>query len=417
MTPEGCIADALDRVRAGGPVLRLGVAVSGGGDSMALLLLARDWCAKHGAGLYAATVDHGLRADAAQEARFVQGSCAEMNLPHRILAWNATPEGNVQDAARRARYDLLADWARTERLDAVLLGHTADDQAETFLMRLARGSGVDGLSAMRDDWRDRGVRWMRPLLPVARAALQEVLTMRGQGWVDDPSNDDPSYDRVKMRRALQDLPQIGLTRGRLTDTAHRMSLARDALSWLAHDAARRLAEVKGGDVKFALPGFSELPDETRHRLLAHAINYVSSTPYRPRYDALRSLEAEVMAGQTRTLQGCLVSRGPDRFVIGRELRAVESVASRPGALWDHRWIMDAPRHSDLAGLQVRALGDGIHFCKDWRSSGLARNTLMTTPALWQDDRLIAAPLAGFGDIYLLIRAPVVEDFLSTILSH
>ncbi|MDE9451857.1 tRNA lysidine(34) synthetase TilS [Aliiroseovarius sp. Z3] len=417
MTPEACISDALNRVRTGGPVLRLGVAVSGGGDSMALLLLAQEWCVAQGAELHAATVDHGLREEAKDEALFVRDTCAGLNVPHRTLKWTTTPEGNVQDAARQARYDLLAEWARGAQLDAVLLGHTADDQAETFLMRLARGSGVDGLSAMRDDWSDRNVRWMRPLLPITRAALREVLTKRGQVWIDDPSNDDTTFDRVKTRRALQDLPQIGLTRTRLTDTARRMSQARDALAWLAHDAACRLADVKGGDVQFALPDFTRLPDETRHRLLAHAINYVSSTPYRPRYDALRALETEVMAGQTRTLQGCLVSRDGDRLVIGRELRGVEALTSRPGRQWDHRWIMDAPRQSDGSDLRVRALGEGILCCKDWRATGLSRTTLMTTPSLWADDTLVAAPLAGFGDISLLIRTPDVEEFRSTILSH
>ncbi|MCK0138302.1 tRNA lysidine(34) synthetase TilS [Aliiroseovarius sp. F47248L] len=411
------MTQALNRVRAGGPVLRLGVAVSGGGDSMALLLLAHDWCAEQGAELLAATVDHGLRTEAAEEARFVQATCAALNLPHRTLNWTEQPAGNVQDAARRARYGLLADWAKDEQLDAVLLGHTADDQAETFLMRLARGSGVDGLSAMRDDWSDRGVQWMRPLLPVTREALREVLTTRGQAWIDDPTNDDPNYDRVKMRRALQDLPQIGLTRARLTATAHRMSQARDALAWLAHDAARRLADVKGGDVQFAMPEFTGLPDETRHRLLAHAINYVSSTAYRPRYNALRALEDEVTAGQTRTLQGCLVSLTADRLVIGRELRAVKTLSCPPGAPWDQRWIMDAPQLSVGSKLHVRALGDGIQLCKTWRATGLSRSTLMTTPSLWAGETLVAAPLAGFGDISLLIRVPDAEEFRSTILSH
>ncbi len=417
MTPEDHLSEALDRVRAGGPVLRLGVAVSGGGDSMALLLLARDWCAARGGELMAATVDHGLRAEAADEARFVHDTCAALTVPHDTLVWSAAPEGNVQDAARRARYDLLADWARAGALDAVLLGHTADDQAETFVMRLARGSGVDGLAAMRSDWADRGMRWLRPLLAVDRASLRGVLTQRQQSWVDDPSNDDRAYDRVRVRHAMPDLAHIGLDRDRLTDTAQRMSLARDALSWLAHDAARRLSQVQAGEVQFALPGFADLPDETRHRLLAHAITYVSSTPYRPRYDALRALEAEVMAGRTRTLQGCLVSRDADRLVIGRELRAVEALVARPGAAWDRRWIMDAPRASNVLDMQVRALGDGILHCKDWRATGLSRSTLMATPALWAQATLIAAPLAGFGDISLFIRAPAAEEFLSTILSH
>ncbi|GHE92833.1 tRNA(Ile)-lysidine synthase [Aliiroseovarius zhejiangensis] len=417
MTPATALADALNRARTGGPVLRLGVAVSGGGDSMALLLLARDWCAAQRAELHAATVDHGLRAGAADEARFVRESCASLTVPHTVLRWSDRPAGNLQDAARRARYDLLADWARGVGLDAVLLGHTADDQAETFVMRLARGSGVDGLAAMREDWHDRGMRWLRPVLRVDRASLRDVLKTRGQDWVEDPSNEDRAFDRVRVRDAMPDLAQIGLDRDRLTGTARRMTLARDALSWLAHDAAVRLSDMQAGDVRFRLPEFANLPDETRHRLLAHAITYISSTPYRPRYDALRTLEAEVLDGQTRNLQGCLVSRASDRLVIGREQRAVDGLTAPPGALWDGRWILTAPDGRNAPDMQVKALGDGILHCATWRATGLSRTTLMTTPALWSQGTLLAAPLAGVGDISLLTRAPNVEEFRSAVLSH
>ncbi|UWQ13397.1 tRNA lysidine(34) synthetase TilS [Aliiroseovarius sp. M344] len=417
MTPDADLADALHRVRAGGPVLRLGVAVSGGGDSMALLRLAKNWCSAHGAALFAATVDHRLRPDAADEAQLVHDTCASLSVQHETLVWQNSPEGNLQDAARRARYDLLAEWAKRLKLDAVLLGHTADDQAETFVMRLARGSGVDGLATMRSDWRDRGVQWMRPLLATDRATLRNVLVKLGQHWVEDPSNDDTQFDRVRVRQAMQQLSHIGLDRARLTETADRMAGARDALSWLAHDSARRIAQVQGGDVHFAREDFGKLPTETRHRLLAHAINYVSSTPYRPRYTALCALENDVLSGKTRTLQGCLISRTSDGLVIGRELNAVASTQSHPGALWDGRWVLQAPDAAKVQDLLVKPLGDGITQCENWRDAGLTRTTLMAGPALWHQDQVIAAPLAGFGEMKLLLRLPDTEEFLSTILSH
>ncbi len=417
MTPEAALTDALDRVRAGGPVSRLGVAVSGGGDSMALLMLALDWCRAQSVTLAAATVDHGLRTESADEAQFVKDTCAQHGIDHTTLVWQGAKQGNLQHNARHARYDLLAGWSRDSGLGAVLLGHTADDQAETFVMRLARGSGVDGLAAMRADWEDRGMRWLRPLLGVTRAGLRDVLTTRNQTWVDDPSNEDPRFDRVRVRQTMGALAQLGLDRARLVDTAERMSQARDALSWLAHDCAVRLSRVEGGDVHFALPAFATLPDETRHRLLAHAITYVSSTPYRPRYDALRQAEVDALAGQTRSLQGCLISRRADALVIGREPQAVAWEQAEPGALWDGRWMLAAPDTATAEGLVVMALGDGIAQCKGWRATGFARTTLMTTPALWADTHLIAAPLAGLGDNSLLIRTPNTEEFLSTILSH
>ena len=286
MTPEAAFADTLNRVRARGPVLRLGVAVSGGGDSMAVLRLADVWCKTNGAKLYAATVNHGLRPAAVEEARFVGQTCEQLGIPHETLALSMPSKGNVQDAARRGRYDLLANWAQRHDLDAVLLGHTADDQAETFIMRLARGSGVDGLSTMRADWSERDVRWLRPVLNASRVDLRKALQSFDQSWVEDPSNDDTRFERVRVRNAMNGLAELGLDQARLVETANRMTDARTALSWLAHDAATKYARVFGGDVCFEAAPFAEFPAETRHRLLAKAITFVSSTPYRPRYAAL-----------------------------------------------------------------------------------------------------------------------------------
>lgn len=416
MTPDAHLADALRRARCNGPVLRLGVAVSGGGDSMALLHLTHDWAAGQGAQVFAATVDHGLRPEAAAEARVVAEVCRRLECPHQVLTWGDAPAGNVQDAARQARYDLLAGWAKTHGLDAVLLGHTADDQAETFLMRLARGSGVDGLAAMRRDWHDRGIRWLRPVLQATRDDLRGVLRARGVAWVEDPSNDDTGFDRVRMRCAMQDLAGLGLDRARLVSTADRMKDARAALSWLAHDAAQRFGAVRGGDVCFQAEGFATLPDETRHRLLAHAITFVSSTPYRPRYAALCQMENDVMAGQTRSLQGCLISNAKGLITIGRELRAVADLTVRPGQVWDARWRLDAPdRRAETT--HVAALADGIRQVKDWRDAGLARATVMAAPALWCGGTVLAAPLVGFGPKDVLKCMPETKDFLTCILSH
>ena len=141
---------------------RLGVAVSGGSDSTALLHLAAGWAARNNVKLRVATVDHRLRAASADEARQVSRQASALDLAHHTLDWTGAPVGNLQNAAREARKALLGDWARRHGLDAVLLGHTATDQAETVLLRLARGSGVDGLAGMTPQSRDYGVTWLRP---------------------------------------------------------------------------------------------------------------------------------------------------------------------------------------------------------------------------------------------------------------
>ncbi|MFV2034995.1 MAG: tRNA lysidine(34) synthetase TilS, partial [Halocynthiibacter sp.] len=167
----------------------IGVAVSGGSDSMALLCLLSQLCERHKAHrLSVVTVDHGLRPDAAAEATHVAETCAGLGHQHTVLHWRGWDRsGNLQDRARQARYSLIADWATASGISTVALGHTADDQAENFLIRLARESGVDGLSGMSSRRKIKDVMFLRPMLTATRSELRDFLRDRGIRWVDDPS--------------------------------------------------------------------------------------------------------------------------------------------------------------------------------------------------------------------------------------
>src|SRR5690606_38404014 len=156
---------------------RIGVAVSGGSDSMAALHLLTAFGLK----VEAATVDHGLRPEAATEAETVARACAALSVPHETLRWTDGPAatGNLMEQARLARYRLLAGWALRRGLTQVAIAHTADDQAETFLMRLAREAGLDGLAGMRSTWEQDGVTFIRPLLVIGRADLRGYLSRHG----------------------------------------------------------------------------------------------------------------------------------------------------------------------------------------------------------------------------------------------
>jgi len=399
---------------------RIGVAVSGGGDSTALLILLNEVAPEVGFSLEAITIDHGLRPEAAAEARAVAALCADLGLRHQTRRWRDAPaRGNLQDLARNARQRLIAEWAGARGISMVALGHTEDDQAETFLLRLARGSGVDGLAAMapRRVARD-GLVWIRPLLGLRRAALRRFLSARNIAWAEDPSNDNPAFARVRMRRAMATLSDLGLDAPRLARTAARLQLARQALEGATCRAAREIATVgAAGSVSIDAPGLAALPAEIRQRLFAHALIWVAGGPYRPRLDSLlRGLDLAQTGGKA-TLAGCLIYRGKGQLHVLREYAAVAGLRAAPGLRWDGRWVLQAEQ-GVAEGCHIAALGDaGLAQCPDWRDTGLLRDALRTSPGVWQGKRLVAAPLAGLSSGWSCRRVPGPDEFAARALTH
>lgn len=405
---------------------KIGVAVSGGGDSIALLHLVCDWARENGATVLAATIDHHLRAASGAEARGVAQACAALGVSHVTLDWQDwNGQGNVQAEARAARRQLLAAWADEAGLSAVLLGHTADDQAETFLMRLARGSGVDGLSCMTA-W-DKDWLFLRPLLAISRATLRDWLTARSISWVDDPSNDDVRFDRVKARQMLATLAPLGLTVERLNDTAAHMLRARGTLRRAAADWAARFVQAEGGDLIFAPEALWLGNSDVEARVFAAAVQWIGGAAYRPRYEALTDAACALRRGETRTLGGVLMTpHGHKGARLAREVSAAQGlVAAHEGkaTLWDGRWRVAqtppepgwfAPKPG-LGPWQIAALGEaGLAACKGWRNSGLPRTSLLSSPAVWAQDALVAAPLAGLSAGWQANLGPTFQQF---ILSH
>lgn len=317
-TVEAALAATLDNWEARGrPV---GLAVSGGGDSMALLHAAAERRARDGTTFVAATVDHGLRAGSAEEAQTVARICATLGMPHDVLRWTDWDgRGNLQQAARQARRRLLAQWAETRGALGVLLAHTADDQAETVLLRLARGSGVDGLAGIPGNFLHQGVRFERPFLGLGRADLRHWLSARGASWIEDPSNEDPRFDRVRARAMMGHLAELGLTRERLVRTAEHMARARRALDDLAQDEAQRSVREEDGTLLLPRRVLSTLTEsDTSARLLSAALMWVGGRDRRPRWEALTRLALTVSGGRTATLSGCKVSLDHDAVRVAPE---------------------------------------------------------------------------------------------------
>jgi tRNA(Ile)-lysidine synthase len=276
--------------------LRLGLAVSGGGDSLALLLLAH---AALPGRVSAATVDHGLRVEARDEALFVQDVCAELGVPHTILTPAAPITGSVQSAARAARYAALERWASETGCDWIATAHHVDDQAETLLMRLNRGSGVAGLAGVRV----MNGRVIRPLLRWRRQELADILAGCGLKAVDDPSNHDLDFDRVRVRAGLADAGWLNVTH--IAHSAALLAEANTALDWATDQLIKDRLTLGIGTARLDP---SLLPRELRRRLTLIALRHVDSE-LEPRGAAIVALIEALGRGETRTLGKVLIKGG------------------------------------------------------------------------------------------------------------
>ena len=407
---EAAFAGAMARLLGGTTPPALGVAVSGGGDSTALMHLAAAWTGGR-VRLHAVTVDHGLREGSAEEAAAVGRGAAALGLDHAVLRWRSPGTGNLQAAARAGRRELIRRWAHAHGVSAVLLGHTLDDRAETLVMRLARGSGVEGLSDMEERAPDPpggGFAFLRPLLDLRREDLRDWLRARGVAWAEDPSNEDPRFDRARARQAIG---ALGLDPRRLAATARRMARARHALELRALETARAIRQpALLGDVRLDRGGLLATDEDTRLRILAGALCCVAGAIYRPREVELERIAALVRDGGTRTLHGCVVRADAGALLIHREPAAVAWLRAPPGEPWDGAWHLSGP-----GGCEVRALGEsGLRWigaaapapnggqapADAWglrvAPSGYPRASLAAKPALWRGDRLEGFAFARFG---------------------
>jgi tRNA(Ile)-lysidine synthase len=330
------------------------VAVSGGGDSLALMHLLAGWSrtAKSAPPLVL-SVDHGLRKESAGEARAVARWAKALGLKCEILTVKtAQPKSDIEAWARAVRLTLMGARLARHQLSTLYLGHHEGDQAETFLLRLARGSGLDGLAAMRPlapfphpDFPELSV--ARPLLAMPRAALRDYLKAKKQAWLEDPMNSEPRFARSRIRALMPALAAAGLTPGRIADAAAHLARAREALD-LATAAvlARALAQVGGGPIMLLLDpaALAAAPREIGLRALAALLRTVSGAQYRPRFDALESLFDRMVAtdsrpGQTSgqksglgggaTLHGCRIGPAPVRHqAFGPKTLVITKESSR-----------------------------------------------------------------------------------------
>lgn len=393
MDPDAPITD--DEIRARfEPLLAvpMALAVSGGADSMALMHLAGRALAlvpplapaphANRPRLIVLTVDHGLRAGSAEDAAWVVAQSEAAGLRGWLLRWTGErPTHGIQAAARTARYRLMHDALIEEArpyggvVRPLLTAHHMEDQAETFIMRLARGSGIDGLSAMRADESlpssapaDTTLHLHRPLLDLPKSRLVATLREAGQSWREDPSNARDDFERVRIRKALASLAELGVTSAAIARSASRLSRAREAIQDQAVEAGDHAIDWHDGQFgSIAMDVLRRAPDEIAMRLLARLISSFGGHAPAPRLSEIEALAARVRATSERiwparaaTLGGCRLDWRPaSELRVWREAGRAELPRLRlePGSsgVWDDRFRISAAQ--DLGGtIDVRALG-------------------------------------------------------------
>jgi len=323
---------------------RPAIAVSGGGDSVALMHLLAGWAKrKQSVAPVVLTVDHGLRPDSREDAGKVAAWAQAQGLPAHILRWRGTkPQTSIEAKARAARYRLLGEWCVAREIGYLFVAHTLEDQAETFLLRLGRGSGVDGLSGMqlRAPFPAPGlgkIELLRPLLDFRRAELRAYLAARGAEWLDDPMNQDERFARARIRKLLPVLDAAGLPSARIADAARHLARAREALDlaterFLADHTRCWRAGVGGSDfVIVDSAGLAKIPRELGLRALSALLTNFAGAAYRPRFERLQGLFDAILGGDfvARTLAGCRIGRAPKAYAIfGPESLIIRGEAPR-----------------------------------------------------------------------------------------
>ena len=399
------------------PTPRIAVAVSGGPDSLALCLLADRWARARGGAAFGLTVDHGLRSESGAEATQVGRWLAARGITHRTLHWpGVRPVTGLQEQARAVRLALLTGWCRRAGVLHLLLGHQREDQAETALQRLVHGSGIDGLAGMAPvrlamEPGCGGVRLLRPLLPVSRAALIATLARWHQPWIDDPTNRNTRHARPRLAATLARLGSEGLSVSRLASAATRAASDRAALDRLCTDLLAACTRPSpAGFVILDLSVLRQAPHALAVRALGCVVTTVSGSAYPPRQERLERLAHRLLDDGTKaaTLGGChVVPQRDGRVVVCREPSAASEICPlAPGesTLWDHRFVVSLGLSAAAGPYVVRRLGtDGLAQARAMaRNSGMPLTTdgipapaRPSLPALFDLDGPLAAPHLRF----------------------
>lgn len=381
------------------PVVAIGV--SGGADSLSLAILVHEWASSRGGRAVAMTVDHGLRAESATEAAWVSAQMQQLGIDHHVLVWDGEkPKAAIQEKARNARRRLLLDWCRDNGVLHLALGHHANDQVETHLMRLSRGSSASGLAGMSLVREHAGARVIRPLLSAPKHRLEATLMARGRDWVSDPSNDMEQFERVRIRRAAIELERTGDGLPALVSAIRDFGDVRRDLEQLGAEALASSVALYPAGYAYLNPGTLMRYGETATR---YALSRLLMAIGGRRYPLAREKLARAHdflkgsgSGDRLTLGGCLLSRSRGELLVTREVRNLPVMqAIQPGQsiYWDNRFTL-SHQQSTSDTLHLGALGHRgwdrlVQDNPALRHHPVPLAARYTLPTLFHNDEIIA----------------------------
>jgi tRNA(Ile)-lysidine synthase len=391
------------------------VAVSGGADSLALTLLCHDYATSLGGKIIALTIDHALRVDSAKEAAEVNKLLLAHNIEHHILNWDhaAKPESNIQSKARQARYDLLTNYCKQQNILHLLVAHHRDDQAETFLMRLERGSGVEGLSSIRLVSSYNKVRILRPLLSIEALVLKQYLQHRNIVWIEDPSNLNKQFTRIKIREYLNNNDK--LITSRLCDTVTSMQRANNSISKSTYDLMVRAVKISPlGFGEISIKDFIIADEEQALRTLSALITTISGSNYPPRFDSIKKIYDDIMNNSLRTISTlghCKIIHNKskhknNKLVICKELpkhEVREPLKFNQTTIFDNRFLITFKGNAiilDDNNMTIGYLGkqSWSEICRInpiFNDININKEVIYTLPSIRILDKVVAVPYIDY----------------------
>jgi tRNA(Ile)-lysidine synthase len=366
------------------PPEKLAVAVSGGADSMCLAFLSKKLLKD--TDIIALIVDHGLRSESAKEAKLVQKRLSRLAITSHILKWSGKkPTSNIQENAREARYDLLTKFCKKNKINCLLTAHNFDDQAETVLMRVYRGSGIDGISGMKAHSSYNSVEILRPLIGIKRTDIESYLKTNKIKWVDDPSNLNERFDRVKIRKLLRSLDDTDVWLERLNLLASNSARSADFINSEVEKTFKKFVHIdKLGFMSLRFTDFNSLHQEIALKILVKILGMFSGNIQQPRLQNLLKLENSIRNNEDCCLSGVEIKHIKDNIYFIREFKAIKSKVIN--GIWDNRF--------KVSNQPVKALGaDGWKQIKSLVEVKDCPHikVIYSLPAVIKNDRIIFVP--------------------------